>query len=112
MSFSCPHCGIYLINFCSNLTGFNNAEIQSAGQIQPKGSKYTFKVTSQEDLNRRIIKSDSAVISFLELDFEIPAQRGTLSNIEGILCTALDELNMLQPQRYEADPETSDKIAQ
>jgi zinc finger protein len=97
-------------NSYAYLKGFNNAEIQSAGQIQPRGSKYIFKVTEVEDLNRRIIKSDSCVISFPELDFEVPAQRGTLTNIEGLLTTALDELSMLQPQRLVAAPETYDKI--
>jgi zinc finger protein len=92
------------------MLGFSNAEIQNAGQIQPRGSKCTFKVTSQEDLNRRIIKSDSCIISFPELDFEIPAQRGTLSTIEGILTTSLDELSMFQPQRYATDTETFEKI--
>jgi zinc finger protein len=50
------------------------------------------------------------VISFPELEFEVPAQRGTLTNIEGLLTTALDELSMLQPQRLIADPETYEKI--
>ena len=92
------------------MPGFSDAEIQNAGQIQPYGSKYIFKITASEDLNRRIIKSDSCVISIPELDFEIPAQRGTLSTIEGILTTSLDELSMLQPQRLTADPETFEKI--
>jgi zinc finger protein len=91
-------------------SGFSNAEIQNAGQIQPCGSRYVFKITSIEDLNRRIIKSDSCTISFPELDFEIPAQQGTLTNIEGLLTTALDELSMLQPQRLVTDPETYEKI--
>ncbi len=92
------------------MPGFSNAEIQNAGQIQPHGGKYIFKITTPEDLNRRIIKSDSCLISFPELHFEIPAQRGTLSTIEGILTTSLDELSMLQPQRLTADPETFEKI--
>lgn len=61
-------------------------------------------------MNRRIIKSDSCVISIPELEFEIPAQRGTISTVEGILTTSLDELSMLQPQRLTADPETYEKI--
>jgi zinc finger protein len=92
------------------MEGFTNAEIQNAGQIQSRGSKYIFKVTAEEDLNRRIIKSDSCVISFPELEFEIPAERGTLTTIEGLLTTALDELTMLQPQRLAADPGTYEKI--
>jgi zinc finger protein len=111
MSFSCPHCSTAPQNPVSNLPpGFTNSEIQNAGQIQPRGVKYQFTVSSPQDLNRRIIKSDSCTISFPTLDFEIPAQRGTLTTVEGILTTALDELAMLQPQRLEQDPETYEKI--
>lgn len=69
-----------------------------------------FKITSPEDLNRRIIKSDSCVVTFPDLEFEVPAQRGTLTTIEGLLTTALDELTMLQPQRLLSDPETYEKL--
>ena len=92
------------------ITGFVNAEIQNAGQIQPHGSKSIFKISSTEDLNRRIIKSDSCTVAFPELDFEIPAQRGTLTTIEGILTTSLDELSMIPPERLAADHETFKKI--
>lgn len=110
MSFSCPHCGSADPCPAFDMPGYANAEIQNAGQIQPHGCKYIFQATKPEDLNRRIIKSDSCVVSFPDLDFEIPAQRGTLSTIEGILTTSLDELSMLQPQRLAADPEMFKKI--
>ena len=38
-SFTCDHCG------------FKNSEIQSAGRIQEKGSKYRFKVENNVDLS-------------------------------------------------------------
>jgi zinc finger protein len=72
--------------------------------------KYRFTISSPQDLNRRIIKSDSCTITFPSLNFEIPAQRGTLSTVEGILTTALDELAMAQPARLQHDPETHAKI--
>jgi zinc finger protein len=92
------------------MPGFTNSEIQNAGEIQPHGVKYRFTISTLQDLNRRIIKSDSCTITFPTLDFEIPAQRGTLSTIEGILSTALDELAMAQPARLQQDPETYGKI--
>jgi zinc finger protein len=63
-------------------------------------------------LNRRLIKSDSCTVSFPELDFEIPAQRGTLTTIEGLLTTSLDELSMTQPQRLSIDPDAFEKVDQ
>lgn len=111
MSFSCPHCGIEPFQIYLTV-GYSNAEIQNAGQIQPRGARYIFKVEAPEDLNRRLIKSDSCVVSFPELDFEIPAQRGTLTTIEGLLTTSLDELSMTQPQRLRVDPDAFEKVDQ
>ncbi|KAJ8780095.1 hypothetical protein J1605_011890 [Eschrichtius robustus] len=60
-SFSCEHCG------------WNNTEIQSAGRIQDQGVRYTLTVRAQEDMNREVVKTDSATTRIPELDFEIPA---------------------------------------
>jgi C4-type Zn-finger protein len=44
-------------------------------------------VTSEKDLNRQIIKSDSGLIRIPEMDFEIPpmTQKGGISTIEGMI---------------------------
>ena len=44
-------------------------------------------VTSEKDLNRQIIKSDSGLIRIPEMDFEIPpmTQKGGISTIEGMM---------------------------
>ncbi|OBS74406.1 hypothetical protein A6R68_15059 [Neotoma lepida] len=60
-SFFCEHCG------------WNNTEIQSAGRIQDQGVRYTLTVRGQEDMNREVVKTDSATTRIPELDFEIPA---------------------------------------
>ncbi|XP_055278355.1 zinc finger protein ZPR1 [Moschus berezovskii] len=60
-SFSCEHCG------------WNNTEIQSAGRIQDQGVRYTLTVRAQEDMDREVVKTDSATTRIPELDFEIPA---------------------------------------
>lgn len=98
MSFSCPHCGL------------KNSEIQSAGQIQEKGSKYTLRVETKKDLNRQVIKSDYCSCKFAELDVEIPAKRGQLTNVEGLLSQIRDDLSADQPVRQHADPDTYAKL--
>ncbi|XP_071777099.1 zinc finger protein ZPR1 [Centroberyx gerrardi] len=99
-SFSCTHC-------C-----WTNTEIQSAGRIQDQGICYTLKVQSKQDLDREVVKADSATTRIPELDFEIPAftQKGSLSTIEGLLDRAVAGLEQDQPARRETAPEVAEKI--
>ncbi|RDA89046.1 hypothetical protein CP533_2360 [Ophiocordyceps camponoti-saundersi (nom. inval.)] len=100
MSFSCEHCHA------------QNNEIQAAGAVQPKGVHYELRLTSLEDFGRQVIKSDTATVKFIELDLEIPAGRGQLTNVEGLLSTVVDDLEMGQEARKEQAPEIHDKIAE
>ncbi|KAF2198595.1 zf-ZPR1-domain-containing protein [Delitschia confertaspora ATCC 74209] len=98
MSFDCPHCN------------FKNSEIQPAGEIQQRGVKFTFRVDSQDDLSRQIIKSDTAGFRIEEIDLEIPPGRGQLTNVEGILSMIADDLEQKQPERKDAVPDLYEKI--
>ncbi|KAF2798319.1 zf-ZPR1-domain-containing protein [Melanomma pulvis-pyrius CBS 109.77] len=98
MSFDCPHCH------------FKNAEIQSAGEIQQQGVKFSFKVERQEDLSRQIVKSDTAVFRIENIDLEIPPGRGQLSNVEGILSMVAQDLEQKQEERKQVMPEVYEKI--
>ncbi|KAM4587464.1 zinc finger protein ZPR1 [Odontesthes bonariensis] len=99
-SFSCANCG------------WSNTEIQSAGQIQEQGVCYTLKVQTKQDLNREVVKADSATTRIPELDFEIPpfTQKGSLSTIEGLLDRAVAGLEQDQLVRRATDPEVAEKI--
>lgn len=105
-SFSCPHCE------------YRNNEVMPAGSIADKGVQYRLDISTGKredkvcDLNRQIIKSNFADISIPQLDFCIPAgtQKGQINTIEGFLSTAAEQLQLLQPQRMMADPETARKI--
>uniref|UniRef100_H3CDN4 Zinc finger protein ZPR1 n=1 Tax=Tetraodon nigroviridis TaxID=99883 RepID=H3CDN4_TETNG len=92
-SFSCPHCQ------------WANTEIQSAGRIQDQGVCYTLQVRTKEDLNREVVKAESAATRIPQLDFEIPAftQKGCLSTVEGILERAAAGLEQDQAARRAAD---------
>lgn len=99
-SFNCEHCH------------WSNTEIQSAGEIQEQGVCYTLKIKTKEDLNREVVKADSATTRIPELDFEIPpfTQKGALSTIEGLLDRAVAGLEQDQPARREVDPDVAARI--
>ncbi|EFW99504.1 zinc finger protein zpr1 [Grosmannia clavigera kw1407] len=99
MSFSCDHCG------------FQNNEIQAAGSIQPRGTHYELRLTEMEDLSRQVVKADSASAKFVEIDVEVPAGRGQLTNVEGILTGLVSDLEMDQEARKNEQPEVYEKIA-
>ncbi|TSK16159.1 Zinc finger protein ZPR1 [Bagarius yarrelli] len=101
-SFTCSHCH------------WTNTEIQSAGRIQEQGVCYTLSVKTKEDMNREVVRTDSATTRIPELDFEIPAftQKGSLSTIEGLLDRAVAGLEQDQPIRRATDPEVANKIDQ
>lgn len=98
--------------FCEEC-GERNNEVTFGGEIQPQGSKYELKVTSARDLDRQIIKSDSASITIQELEFEIPpmTQKGEISTIEGFLKNAAKNLGMYQEERIQQMPEVGAKVA-
>jgi zinc finger protein len=98
MSFDCPHCN------------FKNSEIQPAGEIQQRGVKISLKVDKEVDCSRQIIKSDTAVFRVEELDLEMPAGRGQLSNVEGLLTMVAQDLELKQDERKEVMPEVYEKI--
>jgi zinc finger protein len=98
MSFYCPHCN------------FKNSQIQSAGEIQQRGSRYELRLTTPADFARQVVKGDNCVVKFIELDIEVPAGRGQLTNVEGLLSMILEDLELQQPARKEQIPEVWAKI--
>lgn len=93
MSFECPHCH------------FRNSEIQPAGEIQQRGIKFTVRVDTTDDLNKQVVKSDTAIFRVEEIDLEIPPGRGQLTNIEGIISMVAQDLEQKQEERKEKIPE-------
>ena len=93
MSFYCEHCHL------------KNNEVQPAGEIQEQGSKYTLKVGSVDDLERQVVKSDTAILRIEDLDLEVVPGRGRLTNVEGVLRKVLKDLEGEQNRRKKHDPE-------
>jgi zinc finger protein len=102
-SFSCDHCG------------FKNTSVKSAGEIQEKGSKYTFRIESENDFQRQIVRAESAVFRIEDIDLEAPTGPGQLTNLESMLSKILVDLESDQPQRKKENPalhEALDQIIQ
>ena len=104
---------LIIASFCCEACGERNNEVSFGGEIQPQGCVYDLLVTTQRDLDRQIIKSDSASVRIPELDFEIPSstQKGEINTIEGFLRNAAKNLSMYQDERMEQMPETGIVVA-
>ncbi|KAF8605869.1 putative ZPR1-protein binds to translation elongation factor eEF-1 [Ceratobasidium sp. AG-I] len=98
MSFRCEHCGN------------ENNEIQSAGAIRELGTLYTTRILARSDLDRQLVKSASATLVIPELELTIPASRGQLTTVEGIVRDTVRDLEMDQPLRRVQDEVTWGKI--
>lgn len=123
MSFRCDHCGN------------SNTEIQSAGEIQrepftpvllshvefmelnrahpdptAKGCIYSVHILNAKDLNRQLVKSNTCTITIPEISLTLPASRGQLTNVEGLVSDIVRDLSLDQPVRKIMDPATHDKI--
>ncbi|KAM9258012.1 LOW QUALITY PROTEIN: zinc finger protein ZPR1-like [Cariama cristata] len=116
---------IIVSSFACHSCSRSNTEIQSAGRIQEQGVRYTLAVTSRQDMNREVVKTDCATARIPELDFEIPAftQKGAgyaacaprcavLTTIEGIIERAFAGLEQDQPIRRVTDKEVASKIGE
>ena len=97
-SFSCDHCH------------YMNTGIEFAGEIQTHGARYKLKVEETADLQRQLIKSDTATVRIEDIDLEIPKGRGRLSNVEGFLSEVLNNLEQDQAQRKKKQPELYEKL--
>ena len=117
MSFRCGHCGS------------SNNEVQPAGTYKgmrirvrgtvsnlpclffsEQGSTYAVKVLSRDDLDRQLVKSNTCSVNIPEFELTIPAGRGQLTTIEGILRDTVTDLSADQPLRRIQDEPAYSKI--
>ncbi|KAM6157666.1 zinc finger protein ZPR1 isoform 2-T2 [Rhynchocyon petersi] len=66
----------------------------------------------RNDLNREVVKTDSATTKIPELDFEIPAfsQKGALTTVEGLISRAISGLEQDQPTRRASEEIIAERI--
>jgi zinc finger protein len=92
-SFSCDHCG------------WKNSTVKSAGQIQEKGTKITFKLDKVADFQRQVVRSDTGIFRVEDLGLEAPPAPGQFSNLEGMISRIKLDLENNQPARKEVNPD-------
>ncbi|ETN41712.1 uncharacterized protein HMPREF1541_03648 [Cyphellophora europaea CBS 101466] len=92
-SFSCDHCG------------FSNNTVKSAGQIQEKGSKYTFRLDDTSDFQRQIVRNDTGVFRIENIDLEMPPGPGQFTNLESMFTKIQTDLEHDQPIRKATQPD-------
>ncbi|KAK2191627.1 hypothetical protein NP493_50g05108 [Ridgeia piscesae] len=98
-SFECDECG------------YRDNSIQSGSRIQDKGAKYTVTIATSRDLNRQVVKSDTATFHIPSLEFEQPpSKKGEITTVEGLIDAVVSGLQMFQPERKEQDAETAAKV--
>ena len=104
---------LIIASFSCNECGERNNEVTFGGEIQPQGCTFELLVCEARDLDRQVIKSDSACVKIVELDFEIPplTQKGEISTIEGFLRTAAKNLATFQTERMAQQPDVAVKVA-
>ena len=93
MSFSCPHCG------------FRNNEIEQGEGLAPQGIHFELNVQTENDLNRRVIKSNFCSINVPICGLEIPqnTQKGKLTTVEGFIQSARDNFKNSLDDGYYAE---------
>ena len=79
--------------------------MKSAGAIQEKGVKYTFRLESREDFQRQVVRGDNGNFRIEELDLLMPPAAGQLTNMESLFNKILIDLSAEQPTRKETNPD-------
>ena len=92
-SFECPHCH------------FQNNSVKPAGPIQEKGARYILIVENDGDLQRQVVKNETAIFTVESLGIEMPKGESQLSNVEGVLQKVQQSLSYEQPLRKIQTPE-------
>ena len=75
-----------------------------------EGTIYTAHILSRLDLNRQIVKSETCTVTIPEYELTIPASKGQLTTVEGIIQDVIRDLSHDQPLRRIQEEETYTKI--
>ncbi|SCP04919.1 zinc finger protein, putative [Plasmodium ovale] len=78
---------------CANCN-FKTSEIKSSGEINPKGKKIKLIVKNKNDLNRFVIKSETASIHIpiIDLTSDYGTLGGSLTTVEGLILKIIESL--------------------
>ncbi|XP_045817698.1 zinc finger protein ZPR1 homolog [Trifolium pratense] len=76
-----------IMAFTCDVCGYRNSELKAGGGFAEKGKKMTLHVKNVNDLNRDVIKSDTASVQVPELDLELASGTlgGVVTTVEGLI---------------------------
>ena len=89
---------ILMCMVCSSC-GYRTNEIKGGGGISESGSKIILQVRGREDLDREVVKSDTAGITIPELELELQegGLNGFYTTVEGLIEKIHDQLERANP---------------
>jgi zinc finger protein len=101
---------ILMCTICESC-GVRSSEVKSGTGIEPKGCKYSLRLTDASDLNRDLLKSENASLEIPEIEFSMGdgTLGGKFTTIEGILKDCVAQLNSMDTIFASRDSETSTK---
>lgn len=85
---------VIIMAFLCEACGYKSNEVKSGGAIAPKGRRITLRLTAPDDLNRDVLKSETAGLEIPELQLGlVPGTLGgKFTTIEGLLTVIRDDL--------------------
>jgi zinc finger protein ZPR1 len=75
-----------------------------------RGVLYNAKILDRKDLNRQLVKSQTCTVLIPEYELTIPAHRGQLTTVEGLIRDTMKDLAAGQPLRRIEDEPAYTKI--
>lgn len=92
-----PYFGrVYLFSMSCSNCNYHKADVECVERHEP--SKYTFEISSEEDMKVRVVKSSEATVKIPHITTITPgpASNGYITNIEGIFSRVKKEIEVVR----------------
>ena len=99
-----PYFGkVYLFSMTCKACKYHMADIEAEEKKEP--AKYSFEISSEEDMKVRVIKSSEATVKIPHITTITPgtASQGYISNIEGVLNRVKHQIEVLRDTEEDND---------
>lgn len=105
-----PYFGkVFLYSMTCTSCKYHKADVEAAEQNEP--AKYTFEISSEDDMKVRVVKSSEATVKIPHITTITPgpAAQGYVTNIEGILNRVKAQIETLRDTAEDDDDKTKAK---
>lgn len=92
-----PYFGkVFIFSMTCSICKYHKADVEAAEKKDP--AKYTFEVTSEKDMNVRVVRSSEATIKIPHITTITPgpASQGFITNVEGIFKRVKQQTEVLK----------------